>query len=170
MFAANSWAIAQAVCATIIEADLSIGTVCRALSVADKHQAEALKETCIGFIVQHFREVRHGPRMHSESDAADTSCIMAALPSPRDLDDSLGALRLWRRLRQVHSTDGFRELPRSLLDLVHQGISQRLACVSDAGGAAPGSGGGAGSGVSVAARTPGAIASRMGRMNLGANP
>lgn len=73
----------KTVCVQLIEADLSSESVCRALTVADKHSASALKEACVEYIVANFRV--------------------------------------------VHMTEGFKELPRSLLDLVHQGISARLA-------------------------------------------
>jgi len=71
------------VCAAHIESGLTIHNVCRALTAADAHDATALKETCVAYIVQHFQEV---------------------IP-----------------------TDGFKELPRPLLDLVHRGIAPLLA-------------------------------------------
>lgn len=74
------------VCVATIEADLSIHSVCRALTVADEHDAAMLKDTCVNFIVTHFSA--------------------------------------------VHQTDGFKDLPRPLLDLVHQGISARLAAAT----------------------------------------
>lgn len=92
----------KARCVAMIEAGLCVDNVCAALSVADKHCATALKETCVGFIVNDFK--------------------------------------------QVHSTDGFRELSRALLELVHAGISERLGSLK-----IDGSGSGAGGG----ARTPG---------------
>ena len=39
-----------------------------------------------------------------------------------------------RHFPQVHLTGSFRELPRALLDLVHQGISACLAAASSASG------------------------------------
>ena len=42
-----------------IEAELSTANVCHTLTVADNHSASQLKETCIAFIVMHFKEVRH---------------------------------------------------------------------------------------------------------------
>lgn len=41
-------------CIARIEADLSVDNVCTVLSVADKHTASALKETCVSYIVVHF--------------------------------------------------------------------------------------------------------------------
>ena len=49
------------ICTARIEAELSVISVCRALTVADSHHAEGLKDTCVDFIVAHFREVcTHG--------------------------------------------------------------------------------------------------------------
>ena len=42
-----------------IEAELSTANVCHTLTVADNHSASQLKETCIAFIVMHFKEVHH---------------------------------------------------------------------------------------------------------------
>lgn len=47
----------KAICVARIEADLSVDTVCEALTIADKHLAMSLKETCVSFIVDHFQEV-----------------------------------------------------------------------------------------------------------------
>ena len=41
-------------CIARIEADLSVDNVCTVLSVADKHTASALKETCVSYIVVYF--------------------------------------------------------------------------------------------------------------------
>ena len=70
-------------CMSRIEAGLSVQTVCHTLSVADKHSAAPLKDVCVRFIVDHFKE--------------------------------------------VHSTEGFHQLSRSLLALVHEAISSVLA-------------------------------------------
>ena len=43
------------VCEGLIESELAQHNVCRALIVADKHQAASLKKTCITFIVANFR-------------------------------------------------------------------------------------------------------------------
>ena len=85
-------------CVANIESDLSVENVCNVLSVADHHQAGGLKDTCVRYIVEHFRD--------------------------------------------VHVTEGFRELPRTLLNLVHAGISARLANGVGALGLAAGIGGG----------------------------
>ena len=45
------------ICTARIEAELSVHSVCRALTVADSHHAEGLKDTCVDYIVAHFREV-----------------------------------------------------------------------------------------------------------------
>ena len=45
----------KAICVARIEADLSVDTVCEALTIADKHLAMSLKEMQ-SFIVDHFQE------------------------------------------------------------------------------------------------------------------
>jgi len=47
----------KSVCIGQIEAELSVDNVCNALTVADKHLATSLKDTCIDYIVAHFQEV-----------------------------------------------------------------------------------------------------------------
>jgi len=69
-------------CMARIEAELEARTVCHTLFVADKHSAAPLKDVCVSFIVEHFKE--------------------------------------------VHSTEGFHELSRNLLALVHAGVAARL--------------------------------------------
>ena len=47
----------KVMCIAKIEGELSITNVCHTLTVADNHSAAQLKETCISFIVMHFKEV-----------------------------------------------------------------------------------------------------------------
>jgi len=72
----------KGICMTHIEAELAVETVCHTLTVADKHDDAALREVCVSFIVEHFKD--------------------------------------------VHSTEGFHELSRGLLALVHAAISAKL--------------------------------------------
>mmetsp|Transcript_4698 Transcript_4698/g.10235 ORF Transcript_4698/g.10235 Transcript_4698/m.10235 type:complete len:548 (-) Transcript_4698:199-1842(-) len=75
------------VCAATIESELSVETVCAALTVADQHNATELLEASVSFIVTHFAD--------------------------------------------VHATDGFKDLSRSLLEVVHSAISARLFPTKD---------------------------------------
>ena len=44
-------------CIDRIESELSVDNVCHTLTVADSHSAAALKDICVSFIVDHFKEV-----------------------------------------------------------------------------------------------------------------
>ena len=67
-----------------IEAELSTANVCHTLTVADNHSASQLKETCIAFIVMHFKEVRHAhPLMRILSCAWHVHGMCTAFPSRR---------------------------------------------------------------------------------------
>ena len=106
------------ICTARIEAELSVISVCRALTVADSHHAEGLKDTCVDFIVAHFREVC----AHRDP----TRSTMGPHPSHGTPPSC-----------QVHVTDGFKSLPRPLLDLVHEGISACLPVQLSSTGLSP---------------------------------
>lgn len=89
------------VCVAHIEAELAIVNVCRALAVADKHDAETLKDTCVNFIVTHFSAVSQP--CGASKTGREQNPPTAAHTQP------CGGRSL---CVQVHQTDGFKELPR----------------------------------------------------------
>ena len=57
----------KSICVSKIESELSVDTVCHTLTVADKHSATPLKDVCVKYIVDHFKEVHSTAGFHELS-------------------------------------------------------------------------------------------------------
>jgi hypothetical protein len=57
----------KSICVSKIESELSVDTVCHTLTVADKHSATPLKDVCVRYIVDHFKEIHSTAGFHALS-------------------------------------------------------------------------------------------------------